>query len=562
MIFNRLIALASILVLAGCTQLPTSGEVESIDPSSVLTTSEVDFLPPGPSAGASPEEILQGFVAAGTAAQNNYRVARSYLSEVYRDEWNPNQSVLIVAGEPIIDEQADGQWVYSVPVVSSVDEAGRYGSVSRASNQELLFRLSQVDGEWRITEAPDGIVLGELAFREAFESVRLYYFSADYRELVPDVRWFASRGDVLTKVIRGLLEPPTYWLDQGATVSAFPSGTQLVLSPVPVVEGQAQVDLTDGVLQASDVQQARMLWQLNTTLTQISDVSDVAITVNQTPLPVPEIDEEQPALTTGRDPRPVVIRGRDFGYLQAGRIEAIDELEAGVASLRPEMVFYSSEYGQAAVVGEGGLWRVTADGPGEIPLDSRENLVRPAIDSCGLVWSVSEQPGADAMRVFPPTVVNPDEDVWELALELPEDSRLISFELARDNTRMLLLVQAGESVRVLLTAIERSSDCEPEGIGEFLELTPLDGQGVDAAFVDDGQVAIVARDGAVGEAVIQDVSGRAFSAGRPSAPTTLVGGVGGVPGLRLLNATGQILQPRGNGWQDTGERANVLVTQR
>jgi hypothetical protein len=225
-------------------------------------------------------------------------------------------------------------------------------------------------------------------------------------------------------------------------------------------------------------------------------------------------------------------------------------------------VFYSAVFNRAAVVGEEGLWRVTVDGASAEPLDTRANLVRPVIDSCGYTWSIADTPGDGAIRVFPVVVQDPEVDVIPLSLELPQGSEVVSFELARDNTRMLVLVQAGESVRVLLTAIERSGTCEPEGIGEFMELTPMTGQAVDAAFVDESQVAVVARQDQVGEVVIQDVSGRAFTAGRPSAPVTLVGGVGGVPGLRLINAQGQILQPRGNGWQDTGERANVLVTQR
>ena len=559
---KRILGISLALVLSGCTQLPTTGDVESVDPASVISTSAVDFLAPGPSAGASPEEIIEGFVAAGTAAQNNYRVARSYLDEVHRDEWNPSQSVLISSGEPTITDQGDGSWVYSIPVVASVDEAGRYETLTRETSQDLLFVVSEIEGEWRISDAPDGVVLGELAFREAYESVRLYYYSSDYRELVPDMRWFASRGDVLTKVVRGLLEPPTYWLNQGATVSAFPSGIQLVLSPVPVVEGQARVDLSESVLDLSDTQKTRMLWQLTTTLTQISDVSDVAITVNQTPISIPVTDETQPTLTTGRDPRPLVIRGRDFGYVQAGRIESIEGVEAGIAGLRPDKVFYSAVYNRAAVVGEGGLWRVTVDGASEQPLDVRSNLVRPVIDSCGYTWSIADASDDDAIKVFPVVVGDPELDFIPLSLELPQGSKVVSFELARDNTRMLLLVQAGESVRVLLTAIQRSGTCEPVGIGEFMELTPMTGQAVDAAFVDESQVAVVARQDQVGEVVIQDVSGRAFNAGRPSAPVTLVGGVGGVPGLRLINAQGQILQPRGNGWQDTGERANVLVTQR
>lgn len=553
---------AVLALLAGCTQLPTSSDVVAVDPSLVDTVDDVDFLPPGPSAGATPEEILQGFIAAGTAAQENYRVARSYLTEEFRDLWNPTQSVLISEGGAAIGQLEDGQWQYATRVIASVDEAGRYEAAGSETTQDLFFELTEVDGQWRIDGGPDGIVLGELAFREAFESVRLYYYSSDYRELVPDVRWFASRGDVLTKAIRGLLEPPSYWLNQGATVSAFPSTTQLVLAPVPVVEGQALVDLTDNVLSADETQRQRMLWQLQTTLTQFSDVANVAITVNQVPVGIPTGEDERPSITSGRDTRVIVVRGRDFGYMQTGRIESIDGLEQQVVTVRPEKVFYSEQFAEAAVVGEAGLWRVSDDPLPEEPLDTREDLIRPIIDSCGFLWSISATPGESSALVFAPGAAAGDEQVTPIELNLPEGSRIVSVELARDNTRLLVLVQGESAVRVLLTGVQRGTNCQPESLGEFLELKPLENTAVDAAFVDESQVAIVTREDSVGEVFIQDVSGRLFSAGRPANPVTLVGGVGGVAGLRLLTEQGMLYQPRGNGWQPTGERASVLVTQR
>ena len=87
-------------LLVGCTSIPSAGPVFSADIDSRLSEVDFDFLPPGPSAGATPEEILAGFIAAGTAAQDNYRVARSYLDSSAIETWNPNASVLIRIGEP------------------------------------------------------------------------------------------------------------------------------------------------------------------------------------------------------------------------------------------------------------------------------------------------------------------------------------------------------------------------------------------------------------------------------------------------------------------------------
>lgn len=547
---------AGMITLTSCTEIPSSGPIESVDLDPEIIDSDVDFLPPGPSDGASQEEILLGFIAAGTAAQDNYRVARSYLSETTRDEWNPNQFTLIRAGEGQVEVLDDQTLQYSVPVLASVDEAGRYDQAATIGFQELVFDMVQEGGQWRIANAPPGIVLTEVAFGEAFSSYRLYYYSSDYLQVVPDVRWFATRGDVLSKIVRGLIDSPTFWLNQGATVTAFPPGVSLAIPPI-VIEGVARVDLTPAMLEADEVQRERILQQLTLSLQQVPGVTGVDVSVNQVPLAIELAEENEVSLSLGRDPRVMVVRGREFGYLQSGRVESIEGVSEAIATLRPSKVFFSPTRSEAAVVTEDGVWRVDSGIVAEEPLDARQGLIRPVIDGCGMLWSASADIVDDSLIIFPPTG-----DSVVLNTELPPDSTLVSMELARDQTRVLFLVQTDTGVRVLLTAVERDENCVPRRVGDFVELAQLTGRGVDAAWVDEEQVAVVTRQGSVGEAVVVDASGRVQALGRPSEPASMVGGVGGVSGLRILSDQGVLFQPRGNGWQATGDRADVLVTQR
>jgi len=544
--------------LAACTSIPSSGPVNSTARTSGVDASDVDFLPPGPSTGATPEAIIAGFIAAGTAAQDNYRVARSYLSREAREGWNPNASVLIRRGEPAVSLQSSTVANYVVPVIASVDELGRLSTSAAVSSQTLDFRLILEDDEWRISGLADGIVLTEAAFAEAFASYRLYYFSAGYRELVPDLRWFATRGEVSSKIVRALLEPPSFWLDQGATVSAFPEGTQLALTPIPVVDGVASVDLTTRVLSADEITRARMLTQLSVSLAQVQGITSARISVNQNDLVISPLGEEGPTLVSGRDSRSLVLSNRRFGYLQGGIVQEIDGLSAAVASLIPQKLFYSAAYQRALATRSDGLWSLE---PGREPvvIDPREGLVRGIIDNCGFVWSSTSQSSPEMAQI-----ITPQGGTVPLALDIGSNASLVSFELARDDTRLLALVQTDSGVRVLLGAITRSDECEPVSVGEFIELGPLPGQGVDAAWIDDSRIAVALADDATGqgEVVVFDVSGQSSSLGRPFRPVTLVGGVGGISGLRLLAEDGLTYQPRGNGWQSTGERASVLVTQR
>jgi len=556
---SRLIAgvVALVFTLAACTEIPRSGDVESVGFDEVPVDSEVEFLPPGPSVGASQEEILLGFIAAGTAAQNNYRVARSYLSVPSQEEWNPNQVALIRAGEAQVTEVDDVTLTYAVPVLASVDESGRYDQASTIGFQDLTFEFVREGGEWRIEKPPPGIVLTELAFREAFSSFRLYYFSADYREVVPDVRWFATRGDVLSKIVRGLIDAPTFWLNQGATVTAFPPGLGLVAPPV-VIGGQARVDLTDGLLETDEIQRQRIMQQLSLSLQQVPGVVGVDVSVNQIPLAIELPADDQVTLSTGRDARTMVLRGRDFGYIQGGRIEKIVGISDAVVERRPTIAFFSPLRQEAAVINGEGLWRIGATGSTTFdPLDAREGLIRPTIDSCGMLWSVGSTVGLDAIIVY--TVLGEADGI---DVDLPLDSALVSLEIARDNTRVALLVQTETGVRVLLAAVERDESCMPQRFGDFVELAQLAGRAVDAAWVDEQQIAVATRQGSIGEVVLIDVSGRITPLGRPSEPVSMVGGVAGVSGLRLLNDQGVLFQPRGNGWQATGDRADVLVSQK
>jgi hypothetical protein len=545
-------------VLVACTAIPSSGPVNSTDRSTGVDTSDVDFLPPGPSTGATPEEIIAGFIAAGTAAQDNYRVARSYLAERVKEEWNPNASVLIRRGEPLVSVVSNTVASYVAPIISSVDELGRFSASPSVSAQTLDFRLVREDGEWRISGLSDGIVLTEAAFAEAFSSYRLYYFSAGYRELVPDIRWFASRGEVSSKIVRGLLEAPSFWLDQGATVSAFPEGTQLALTPISVVDGVASVDLTTRVLTADEITRSRMLTQLTASLSQVQGISSARISVNQNDLVITAPGEEGPTLSSGRDPRSVVLRDRRFGYVQGGSVQEIEGLSSEVASLIPQRIFYSPEFDRALATRTDGLWSLE---PGREPviIDSRAGLVRGVIDNCGFVWSSTGEASPEMAQI-----ITPQGEIVPMPLEIGSNSSLVSFELARDDTRLLFLVQTETGVRVLLGAITRDADCQPVALGEFVELGPVEGTAVDAAWIDDSRLAVVVKEDSTGqgEVLVFDVSGQSSTLGRPFRPVTLVGGVGGVSGLRLLAEDGGIYQPRGNGWQATGERASVLATQR
>ncbi|MDO9590618.1 MAG: hypothetical protein Q7J04_05690, partial [Microcella sp.] len=163
---RRFIALAMLpaILLTACVSVPVSGGVEVGGELDTGVDVVFDFLPSGPSEGATQEELLAGFFAATTASQNNYRIARSYLANDIADVWNPYAVTLVRSREGFVDRVDDETLTYSVPITASVDAVGRYAVADGTTSQTLpAFRFVQEDGEWRIAELGDGILISQQA---------------------------------------------------------------------------------------------------------------------------------------------------------------------------------------------------------------------------------------------------------------------------------------------------------------------------------------------------------------------------------------------------------------
>ena len=86
----------SVALLTACAGLPIAGPVnEGLPPGELAGSLGVDFLPERPIAGATPEQIVEGFVEAATSPAGNFEIARSFLASSVRDEWDPSAGVTI-----------------------------------------------------------------------------------------------------------------------------------------------------------------------------------------------------------------------------------------------------------------------------------------------------------------------------------------------------------------------------------------------------------------------------------------------------------------------------------
>ncbi|MGP3975598.1 LpqB family beta-propeller domain-containing protein [Streptomyces sp. 8N114] len=231
-------------LLAGCASMPDGGNVKHVSSSHHADgDSQVRVYSVSPQKGEAPAQIVRGFLEATTSDEATFPTAREYLTRSLARRWDPFASTTVLSEGPsaakaprrISPPTDDG---YSVEVsgarMAEVDSKHAY-SPSKGDYSEV-FHLTKVDGEWRIDEMPDGLVLGESDFQRIYRPINTYYYAqlgpdADsitdgQNVLVADPVYLRRRIDPVTKTVSALLQGPSGWIDPVVN-SSFPRGTRL-----------------------------------------------------------------------------------------------------------------------------------------------------------------------------------------------------------------------------------------------------------------------------------------------------------------------------------------------
>jgi hypothetical protein len=555
---TRAVAVAAVvLALAACGGIPTSGGVAAGPRFGEEPAVDTIFNPLGPIEGADQRSILAGFIAAFTGTQSDYAKAREFLSQDFKKEWDPRKSVLIRSGPPTFTSLDENTMEYAFSTTAQLDEFGAYSMAAEAT-QRLTFEFVKEDDQWRISQAPDGIVLPESTFLTIFSKHALYFYDLSLRHLVPDQRWFPG-GTTATRVVTALLAGPPEWL-QGAVVTQFPDGTQLTPGTTVTIDSTvAQVDLTSEAAAADENQRRLMQLQLTESLGTVSGIGSVELSVSGTLLTIEPFGSDQPVAQSPVDQRPLVLADGQFGYYSSGAITPVDDLSEKIVGLSPAAVVLGSRGTAAAVLAADGVYAVRAGEDAPLRVDERSGLVAPSLDDYGYVWSV---PAASPSAFV---AFGPDGAAHPVAVTLPPDTRVRSFAVSRDNARIAILLQTPVGARLVVAAIARDAgqDYLPTGIGAPVISSLLDdASAVGVTWVDAFSVAVLADTDDVDLVTSFEVGGQRSSLGRAESPAVTIVGGSSKSGLRLLGADGFLQSPRGSGWQKTGVEVELLATQR
>ncbi|WP_278101055.1 LpqB family beta-propeller domain-containing protein [Microbacterium proteolyticum] len=540
------LSLLLVLVLSACTGLPTTGYVNPGRGPEGDQTQQFAFVPDGPLEDASPAEIVEGFLRAGSGPADDWATAKLFLAP--GTQWDPRARVTI---DRLADRRAtavpDGTSVgVQLSAIAGVDADGAYSPAVSGATETLSFTLARVDDQWRITSAPDGVVLYEEVFPTVYQAASVAYFDPTWSFIVPDVRWF-PRPLVASRVTTALVDgQPSAWLS-GAVKNAFPDGLSLVGRSVTLSSsGVAQVQLPQAALSLDRTTLDRMQTQLTRSLAT-AGISEVQMTVDGTPIAATEL----PVKVTRVDPSPAVLTtDGTFGVLSGETVETIPTLSDAVESLAPTSVELEADRSLAAVLTQqGAVASALADG-GTFLLDDRAGLLPPSIDATGEIWSVPRSAPSQLRAYTPQGVPRDIGNAW------PDASEVVSFQISRDGTRIAAIVTVAGVREVWLAGIVREGNAVSLGPPHVLSFS--EPGAFDLAWLDDTVVGVLTSVDGAARLDELNVGGRGTVGPVPESAKAIAGGSATV---RILDDSGRLFSRRGSSWTLVASDIRVLAVQ-
>ncbi|WP_406318472.1 LpqB family beta-propeller domain-containing protein [Streptosporangium sp. NBC_01639] len=452
---------------AACSVIPTGDKAIAVDnerKSNPLGDpyARVIAMPPSPSWTA--EEVVTGFRAAMASVDDPRReVARKYLTDDFAGKWNPLSGVTVYKQEeyvPTQEGEKETRVTLKGTVTAMIDQDGRYWPKSTTLNEP--FTLVKGAGGWRISSAPDGLMLSEADVDRAYLKVDLYFLDSAWKGLVADqVRVPIDPSSNFAKTtVERLLKGPSSLLRK-AVNSAFRPGTELI--DVTTDDNRVVVDLTKPV--DSD-RIAPMSAQLAATLSGLTNggwgfeirvngelyYSDTALQIA-----AQEQSDFDPWMTPG-EVRPYYLAGGalwQLGNDKVGRQIQVGEGEMGDARIRPAI----SNQGQVAALSKdgtkvsvapltvGGKWQDRFTG---------DSLTPPSWDRYDTLWTV------DRPSDHSSTVLRTGNDGKQYRVTVPDlDTVYVkALKVARDGVHVAVVVKngTGEEEVEIGTIVGRGGD--------------------------------------------------------------------------------------------------------
>ena len=522
--------LALVLALSACVRMPTDGPVTEVQTSTVTATrAPFDFDPKPPQPGESASEIVTHFLEAMKARPITTSVARQFLSEEAQRDWRPDDAI-VTYGE--IGDPVGGDLTVQVPM-ASINEYDDRGAWQRSrEGVTLQLGLTSEDGEWRISEVPDALVVPESWFEDSYRRASLYLFDPTTRILVPEPVYVPEGDQVASYLVPGLL--PSEGTDPRIERTYFPEGFTSAFS-VPITSaGIARVALDGDPAVVDETTSQLMLTQLVWTLRQEPRIRAVELTIGDRELGLPggatQVDLD---VGSAYDPTGAQSTGDVFGLLDGKVVRGTAASliattgPMGVERLGVRSIGVNLEGTRVAGVSGDGSGVIVApvddEGSAVQVVSGASDLLAPAWDFADRMWLVDRAGGRARVLVVNGTQARTVQvpgvsgrDVEQLLVSR-DGSRLVAVVSDEDGDRVVAgRILHDDSGRVLGATRARTLAYEPDASGQVRDIawrTPTAVSVLSDITDDLSQVRTVSVDGAPGE-IVGSGSGRVRGAFR------------------------------------------------
>lgn len=488
-----LAAALGVLLVGGCGSIPTSGPVTRVADDKASVGSTVRYAPALPVPGASPQEIVLGYIDAMLAFPVSSGTASAFLTPSAAKSWRPLDGVRVYSrpsvSAPVADRSTDvdggeetGDRVVvrmSSSQVARLDQQGRYTRMS--GDSDLTYGLQQVDGEWRIATPQSGMLVSSKYFGDYFRPFDIFMFDKPGRRLIPVPVYLAAGDQLATSLVASLARGLP---DDQATRTYVPKLSTLRPS-VPISGGVADVQFDEEFRTTSESTRDHLSAQIIWTLRQVPGIEGVrlsggATVLTRNGLPVQPIGSWGAFGPSTSGAHAYAISDDKVVQLDDDRIAPLTGQWGKDA--RGAVRIAVSDSGVAGVLAGRSSVRVT-NRAGTTPRTfSGNQLVTPRWDRDGALWLVDRVGGATRVRL-----VN-DDVITTLPIGALAGRNVTTFTLSPGGSRYAVTADGG----IYVGQIERSGENQVVRLADPQPLAVDAATPSSAVWVTDTQLAYLA----------------------------------------------------------------------
>ncbi|MCF6744545.1 hypothetical protein E9529_09685 [Blastococcus sp. KM273128] len=549
--------LTAVLTLASCSTVPTDSATVLITQAPARVPEAVGIEPVAPVPGASAEEIVRQFIDAAASTVRRHPVARQYLAPGPAETWQDDSGISVIGSDYAVVTTDDGAVTVTANLIGTVDPRGVFTVADRGVFTRD-FTLEQVDGEWRITNPPDGLIMLEPDFRRLYDPVDAYFLDPTYSRVVPDPRYLIRGESQPTALVERLITGPSAALAAGVVNPL--SGVELTSSVT--VEGQtATVELSGLPAEPAPLLaevSAQLVWSLQQLVRP--RIVNVVVLLDGEPVTPNGVPRQQTIEDWASfDPDAVPVDGVGH-YVDAGAVETVPRGDpvpgpAGDGRYQLDSAAVAAAGGQLSfLVGvrtdETGATLLAGPYDGELaPVLSGGSISAPTVAATRTeAWVVRD--GAEVVRV---PAGGPPQPV--AAPTLPGLGRAEVLQLSPDGVRAAVVVDGSLGRRVHVGTVVRAADDGAVVLRDLRDVAPTLSGVIDVGWRDSGSLMVLAGDAGEERIVPYTVGVDGWglapvsTSGLPSQPTALAV----APSRQALVSAGATI------WQLSGGRWVTLV---